>query len=161
MILFVFALQFTGCDYTSAEPTNGSTLYYIRSSYQYHSGENVIVGEDRVLGPEVSGTEQLVGFYLNGPVTEGLVSPFPAGTQLINVQDHSGLLEVTLSDANQTLSDARFSLACVCLGKTLLMDTDIIQVTFFIGGRSMTVNRDNHFITDEVSTNVTIKEVAP
>ena len=158
MLLAAFALQLAGCYSASEDDAAGATFYYVRSAYQYHSGENVVVGEVRTSGAETSDIAQLVELYLNGPVTEGLVCPFPKDTQLISLLDHTGLLEMTLSDTVSALSDAQFSLACVCLGKTVLENTDIILVTFISGERSMTVSRDNYLTTDDVGTNEATKE---
>ena len=160
-ILFaVIALHLAGCSFASEDPGYTATLYYIRSEYEYHSTENVIVGETRSLAYKAE-ISQLLDLYLAGPVDDGLISPIPKGTELIDIQEYSGLLEITFSDTAQTLSDAQFSLACVCLGKTLMEDPGIIQMTVFSGERSMTVDRNNYLLTDEVGATETTKEDIP
>ena len=157
----VISLVFSGCTFAADDQENTTTLYYIRSEYQYYGTDNVIVGEDRIL---VSGTnefEQLLNLYLAGPLDDGLVSPLPGDTHLIDIREYSGLLEITIADTEDSLSDAEFSLACVCIGRTIMEDSGIIQVTIFSGERSMTVNRTNYLLTDDIHASETSKEAQP
>lgn len=159
ILLAVISLNFTGCVSISEDQEDTTTLYYIRSEYQYHNADNVIVGEDRTLAPKTE-IRQLLDLYLAGPVDDSLVSPIPKGIEVVDIREYSGLLELTLSDT-EALTDAQFSLACVCLGKTMMEDPDIIQVTVISGERNMTVDRNNFLLTDEVGTSETSKEAIP
>lgn len=160
ILLAVILLNLTGCVFTSEDTGDTITLYYIRSEYQYHNVDNVIVGEERTLASKTE-IAHLLDLYLAGPVDDGLVSPIPKDTELLGIQEYSGLLEITFSDTESVLSDVQFSLACVCLGKTMMEDPDIIQVTVFSGERSMTVDRTNYLLTDEVGSAEISKEAMP
>ena len=151
ILLAVISLVFSGCTSVSEDPGYTTTLFYIRSEYEYHSTDNVIVGERRALANETE-IDQLLDLYLAGPVDVSLISPIPKGTELLDIQEYSGLLEITFSDTEDSLTDAQFSLACVCLGKTMMEDASVLQVTVFSGERSMTVTRTSYFLTDEVDT---------
>ena len=158
ILAIVISLAFSGCTFSSDDTENSTTLYYIRSEYQYYSTENVIVGEDRILVSKTDDFDQLLNLYLAGPLDDGLVSPLPRDASLIDIREYTGLLEVTISDTEKTLSDAEFSLACVCISKTIMEDSSIIQITVFSGDRSMTVNRMNYLLTDESHSSETSKE---
>jgi hypothetical protein len=160
-LLFLTVFHLTACIASPENMADTVTLYYIRSAYQYHSEENVIVGEERSYSPAELPVEKLLEMYMEGPVGDGIEAPVPEDTQIIDILNYSGVLEVTLSDTEHALTDAGFSLACVCIGKTLFDNTDIIQVTFFSGDRFMTVTRDNFLITDEVKGTQTQKETTP
>lgn len=160
VLLAVCLLLFTGCSFLSEDQTDTFTLYYIRSEYMYHSSDSVIVGEPRTIAPQMK-IDQLLYLYLAGPVDDSLISPIPKGTELIEIQEYSGLLEITFSDTEKTMTDAQFSLACVCLGKTLMEDPGIIRVTVVSGDRNMTIDRNNYLLTDEVGTTETTKEAIP
>lgn len=160
ILLAVISLGLTGCVLLSEDQGDTTTLFYIRSDHQYHGPDNVIVGEIRTLAPQTE-PPQLLELYLSGPVDDSLTSPIPKGTEVVDIQEYSGLLEITLSDTEEKLSDVQFSLACVCLGKTMMEDPGIIQVTVFSGERTMTVNRNNYLLTDEVGTTESTKEAMP
>lgn len=161
ILLLLVAFYMTACASSSESKEDTVTLYYIRSAYQYHSEENVIVGEERVYSPTELTVAILLEMYMDGPVGDGITAPVPKDTEIVDIRDYSGVLEVALSDTDQALSDIGFSLACVCIGKTLFDNTDIIQVTFFSGDRTMTVTRENYLITDEVKGTQTQKESTP
>ena len=161
VLLCLITFHLTACAYPSESKADTVTLYYIRSAYQYHSEENVIVGEERSYSPTELTVAKLLEMYMEGPVGDGISAPVPEDTEIVDILDYSGVLEVTLSDTDQALSEAGFTLACVCIGKTLFDNTDIIQVTFFSGDRTMTVTRDNFLITDEVKGTQTQKESTP
>ena len=157
----VISLAFSGCILSTDDPENTTTLYYIRSEYQYYGSDNVIVGEERIVVSRTDTFDQLMELYLVGPLDDGLIAPLPKDTQLIDIQEYSGLLEITLSDTEIALSDSEFSLACVCIGKTIMESSDIIQVTVSSGERSMTVNRTNYLLVDEIHSSETVKEAQP
>ena len=157
----VISLAFSGCILSADDPENTTTLYYIRSEYQYYGTDNVIVGEERIVVSRTDAFDQLLDLYLAGPLDDGLTSPLPQDTHLVDIREYSGLLEITLSDTEKTLSDAEFSLACVCIGKTIMEGSDIIQITVFSGERSMTVNRTNYLLTDEIDPSEMSKEAQP
>lgn len=154
-------LLFSSCAFTSENVEENTTFYYIRSEYQYYNSDSVIVGEERTFISNTNDIHQLIDLYLTGPVDDSLISPVPRDTELIGIQEYSGLLEIIISDTERTLNEAQFSLACVCLGKTIMEDPKIIQVTIFSGDRSMTISRNNYFLTDEVGATVSSKEVMP
>lgn len=161
ILVIVISLVFSGCTFATDDPEITTTLYYIRSEYQYYSTDNVIVGEQRVLVSKPDEMEPLLDLYLAGPLDDGLVSPLPRDASLIGIQEYSGLLEITISDTEKALSDSEFSLACVCISKTMMEDSDIIQITVISGERSMTVNRTNYLLADEIQASEASKEVQP
>ena len=161
ILLAVISTVFSGCMFASEDQEDKTILYYIRSEYQYYNMENVIVGEDRTLVSRSDELDQLLDLYLAGPVDDGLIAPFTRGTEVLEIREYSGLIEITLSDTGTAMSDADFSLACVCLGKTIMEDPNIIQITVFCGDRSMTVSRNNYLLMDDVTPSETSKEAMP
>ena len=165
MIAYILTVIITsllaGCASAPENEADTVTLYYVRAAYQYHSVENVIVGEQRTVTQTPLTPDQRLSMYMAGPTADGLVSPIPEEVQVLEILNHSGLFEVTFSDTEQLLSDARFSLACVCLGKTLFEDPDIIQLTVISGERTMTVSKDSYLLIDEVGAMEPPKEVTP
>ena len=159
LLVLMLMFQFMGCSFEEEEPSDTYLLYYIRSTYQYHAEENVIVGEARPIGLKSDDIQLLVEQYLEGPISTELASPFPKQTELMDIRGFGTLLAITLSDTAPMLSDAQFSLACVCLGMSVLENTDFTQISFVSGDRVMDVDAESFLLTDGVGdTGITEEE---
>lgn len=113
LLLMMFFLA--GC----INPTTPSsvTFYYPRADFEYNSSDGILAPEVRSHGGNTS-TAYLLDQYLDGPLGEKLVNPFPADASLISVHTVDNTVFITVSDTMAQLSGAPLILACACLGRT-------------------------------------------
>lgn len=96
------------------------TFYYVRQrdDFAYGIADGVITSENRDNAGHMSDIRYVLTLYLQGPTTEGLRSPFPAGCSLVSIKSEQNVLDVTLSGPLGALDGMDKTLACVCLAKT-------------------------------------------
>lgn len=126
------------------EPVN---FYYVRSGYQTDMS-SPIGSEQREAAGHRQDLRYLLAMYLMGPSQEPLRSPLPSGTQILSLDENDTLLTICLTDLDEILSDADYSLACACLSLTLLDLTDMQSITVASGSRSITMTQENVLYMD-------------
>jgi len=133
------------------ESDEGYVFYYL------HNGDVTIrPPADSSLVPEIRDTAStnpeiayLLRLYLEGPVTENLVSPFPDGTILISVSQEGSTLSMVLSEEYSTLSDIHLTLAGACLSSTCFALSDAEEVAVESGEKTYIYTRDSFTLTDD------------
>ena len=119
----------TGADTPSATPAEGSYLLY------YLAQDGSPSALDSESWTPVAGEEDLpraaVEALLDGPDTEGLTTPFPAGTELRSLTLEDGVLSLHLSEQYDGLSGISLTLANACFTLTLcqLEGVDALSIT--------------------------------
>ena len=108
------------CSCGSKSNSAAVKFYYLEASPEYHTSKVIIQAESRELPTQYTDLESLLSTYLKGPDTATLVSPFPKGTHLINVQPGKEYIEVVISDEIGKLTGVDLTLACACISATLL-----------------------------------------
>lgn len=142
------ALLLSGCSTLPAFSHNTTTFYYMRKNYR-EDLSSPIGSEIRETPERKKEIGYALALYLMGPSTDGLVSPLPAGTQVLALERGSSDITITITDTTATLKESDFTLACACLSLTIMDLTDVQQVTVFSGDRSATINRSNLYYIDE------------
>lgn len=143
-ILLLACLLLTGCGSHIKEPV---TFYYVRASYQ-EDMQNIIATEERESSGHRQDLSYLMALYFMGPAGDDLVSPIPRGCSLLHVSIEGGVITLELSDTENSMTDAQFSLACACLSLTCLDMTLADSVTVLSGNRSVTMTADNLVLLD-------------
>lgn len=131
-ILILFGL--TGC-----KKETKIDFYYPRVEIQYGSSDGVIAAESREISGENQSLEYLLKLYLEGPVSQDLRNPFPAGTALGSVTLDNNLLTLTLSESFSKLESMDYTIACACLATTGFALTDADTITILSGNTSITL----------------------
>ena len=95
-------------------------FYYLREpdNYLYGSADGVVTFEERDAAGHSGDMKYLLTLYLQGPLTEGLESPFPNGCKLVDLVRGGADVTVTLDSNFATLKGMDLTLACVCLART-------------------------------------------
>lgn len=120
MLLFLF------CSCSTNQDTEHSVRFYYRSAEtQYNSEDGVISSEYRDAGSNWNNFPKLISQYINGPVDDSLVSPFPKGLKLVEWDISRNIVAVTLSEHLANQSGVELMLSCACLTKTVLELTGI------------------------------------
>ena len=141
-LLLVFCLA--GC-----QKKESVQFYYLRSEVQYGLADGVIASESREISLEGTSLEYLLKLYLEGPVSQELRSPFPAGTALVSLSRNDTQLTVTLSEVFSRLENVNYTVACACVASTGFSLTDAESVTILSGDTVITLTRNNVSFWDE------------
>lgn len=106
------------------------TFYYPRSIVTYGQEDSIIASEFREASGHANDPDYLISLYLRGPMDDGLISPFPPGSNLIEFKQEDGVIFLTLSNAFANQSGLDLSVACACLSKTCfeLCDADQVEI---------------------------------
>lgn len=121
-IFLSLALLGSLCACGSREKADAARFYYLREpdNFLYGSSDGAVTFEEREVSGHEGDVKYLLTLYLQGPVTEGLESPFPAGSKLTDLRHSGGEITVTLDSNFATLSGMDLTLACVCLARTCI-----------------------------------------
>ena len=132
LIAAVFLLTASGCTKNTESFSAPENFYYRRNSVAFHS-------DDAVIKPEIRETEECsdnildaVNLYLQGPVSDKFLSPFPQGLTALSIEQIDGSLVLQLSDSFNNLNGLERTIACSCLFRTLtdLTGCNIIEIQF-------------------------------
>ena len=150
-VMILMLLLLSGC--TGAATASSVTFYYPRASFEYNAPDGILAPEVRSHGGNTS-TAYLLDQYLDGPLDEKLVNPFPADASLISVHIVNNTVFITVSDTMAQLSGAPLILACACLGRTGMELSDTKQAhiqcsSLLLDGKtSIIVSEDTFFYND-------------
>lgn len=116
--ILLHCLFLSACSPEPSDPSN-TCFYYKNATVLYHS-ENGLLGQQWI---DITGGSddwtQLLSIYLAGPTDHQLVSPFPAGTQLVSFSVYQDTAQVVLSREFADLTGAELTTACACLALTI------------------------------------------
>lgn len=124
-LFFLILFCFAGCA-KNDKLEQPASFYYLKTDIAYGTESGVFSSEER----ECKGlsTEEIIGLYLKGPVTEGLKSPFPFNTTLVTLQITESEISVTLSDEYAELTGLSLAEANACICQTLINFTGAERV---------------------------------
>lgn len=162
LLSLCIAFSFLACGKEHSEETSKHHFYYLRSDILYGAEDGVISCEYRER--DNTDGETLLKQYLLGPISEDLVSPYPAGTALDSIKLYDDSLLIFLSDEFAQLSDLEYTLACACLAKTCFSIFDVSIITIRVAGadQSITLSKDSLTLVDTSDTiHATIGTEAP
>lgn len=148
VIIFVlcFSVLLCGCGLngTLIDSENSYRFYYQSKEVEHLETEDSIRSEYRKL--ESDDLADLLSVYLAGPVSDDLISPFPAGTSVENIQNSSDMVTLTMSGEFFTLQGIQLSIAYCCLAETICSyaDVDEIRIVDAMGQISIDLNPDDY-----------------
>lgn len=152
-LILVFALVLlAGCRQEEPKP-QGIPFYYCAAQPAYSIGDTVITAEYRSIVPTDS-LQQVLEIYLMGPRSEGLVSPFPEGLQILSVNQEDKTVQLVVSLELAALTGLDLTMACGCLSLTCLALTDAEQVQIspiyglLDGQRTITMDKNTLLLLD-------------
>ena len=132
-------------------------FYYCTSTITYDSPTGVIASESRETVSFSNDLTAIINHYLEGPQSDLLYSPFPAGSSVIRLQQTGSDISVVFNESFATLTGIKLTLACVCLAKTLFSLSESETVTIrarnsnLDGNRDITLTRNNVLTVDEIA----------
>lgn len=156
IILCVFLMFSTiACNHNEENIQEPAQFYYCTSEDNSTSVQPVISHEIREIKQCEKDIYQILELYLSGPQSDHLVSPFPAGVQLISVQQDDNKVFILLSPTFSQLTGFDLSVACACLSLTIfdLTEYDDISIraheNLLDGSESIDLSREDLLLTDD------------
>ena len=133
------------------------SFYYCRNQYLFGEKDGVIAPDKRDIAGHRDDLNYLISLYFAGPAIDGLKTPFPAYTKLVDTEQIEEEVIITISDLNN-ISDARFSLCCACLAMTCQEITGCDRITIVSGQRTITIRPDSLTLFDSNQAAITATE---
>lgn len=154
LCLFVFL---TGC---AKDPD--ILFSYRQKDLQYGNRHGVIAQEVREAPGHENDPEYLLRMYLEGPLDDSLVSPFPKGTALESVTFSNRTVYVTLNEVYAGLDGMDHTIASACIAETCFSITNAETVVIKchsqeFGNKSITLTRESLVLSDDATAPVTLE----
>ena len=151
-LLILSLLIIPGCAKESPEET--LSFYYCRKEFAYGTETGIIVPEQRSLPGHEDDLEYLLHMYVEGPLDDSLVSPFPKGTLLQGFTYSDATLYVTLNEPFAQLDGIDHTIAAACIAYTGFDLTPAEKVVIKCnsqryGNKSITLYRDSVLFRDD------------
>lgn len=156
--LFLPFLLF-GCDKLSVNDEKTVVFYYIHNEIEYGSSSGVITSNVVNIDTDSDNYEALLELYFNGPTNYECISPFAAGTTMVEFGIDGTKAQILLSPHMATLRDSTMTVALACLTRTIVELTGAITVQVRIqnnkifGEDSITLSLKNFNYFDDISPN--------
>lgn len=150
-----FALLIAACTLLTLSGCSGQEesvfFYYVRSEFLPGAADGVIAAEPREVTGE-RGFNYTLRLYLEGPVSDQYVSPFPSGLRLLSTKQEQDVAQVFLSEEFSALEDIDLTVACVCLANTCFALADVQQVQIITSSpeedQVITLDKDSFALQD-------------
>lgn len=130
-VLLCLVLSLAACDFGYSQ--DSVVFYYPRNPDRPTNTavDTFYAGEKRETSGHTSDLRYLLSLYLQGPLSDDLVSPFPQGTQILDLQLLDRELHIRLNEEFSQLGGMDLTLACACISITCfdLADVDRITIT--------------------------------
>lgn len=139
-------------------PTTTVRFYYKAISIEHGSETGVITWEDREILQPLDDSKAIVELYLNGSKKSTCIMPFPNGTSLRQYEESKEKASILLSVEASLLTGAEFTIASVCLARTVIELTGVQSVQISVESNqqttqhSVTITPDNFVLFDFAST---------
>jgi len=155
ILLAALLLTLASCDASrKRSPKTAINLYYCPDPLVFHRDSTVVTAESRVFPGEGPSLEDLLSIYFSGPTRKDLESPFPNGLYAESVEWDGKRVHITLSSVFSQLQNIDLSVACACLGKTVMEYTgaEYVYINFINSAtgnqHTVTVGPDSYLLTD-------------
>lgn len=154
--LFISALlivSLCACSHSNEKIQKPVKFYYCTNPEAYQSGSDVFLPEIRE-ATGYSDNISLLNLYLSGPVSDDLISPFPAGVTVESFTIKDITAKICLNSQFAKLSGLDLTLACAGLSLTIFELTDVQQVEFCVsnalldGRETILLSRDDFLFND-------------
>lgn len=120
VLAVLLLLTFSGCVRNSDNYKAPANFYYQNTSVKFFEADSVIAHEIRETVNYDGDIVAILNTYLKGPVSDKLLSPFPAGLQVVTTQRINDYIVITLSKEFSSLSGLDLTIACSCICATIM-----------------------------------------
>ena len=152
LITFLLCILFLLVSCTKELPQTGTQVrfYYIKNDLEFGTDAPLLTSALRTVPTEDNTPEALIRLYLNGPTSYDCVSPFPGGTELVEMYVDGTRASLLLSPHIGTLSPSQQTIAYACLTRTVIELTGVTTVqvrlqNYLINGEETAVFSEDSF----------------
>ena len=164
LLLLVVLLLFAsvGCKQNNADFLEPVSFYYCNdiaaddpSSNAFY---NIFVAETHEGAGYTNNLHALLTLYVQGPIDEALVSPFPTGLRIVSVSENDSGVSIVVSNEMASLTGLDLTIACTCLYMTVVESSsyDSVQISaesvLLDEHEVITMMQDLLILTDETHT---------
>lgn len=155
MIAVILLLSVTACSDNDNELQMPANFYYCTAEIEYDSEHGVFASEVRETAQYYDDFTALINHYMQGPSSSGLVSPFPVGSRVVQINQNDSEIVLVMNLQFAQLTGLNLSLACACLSKTIFSLTSAETATIrcrdssLDGKASINMNRDSFLLQDK------------
>lgn len=135
--LLTVAMLLGGCLPAETKAEKPINFYYLHSEIGYRADQDILVPQVWDAADHFGDMRYILESYLQAPVPDGMVSPFPRGLSLVAVWSVGDCLYVKLNEQITTLSGLELTLACSCIAKTCFELSAHEQVRISSAGGSL------------------------
>jgi len=161
LCLIISLILLTGlcsCNKSADNYDEPASFYYISNPITYFSEDSVFSFEIRETAGYRQNTLDILNAYLKGPVSDGLVSPFPDGCAALSLEWEDNTISITMNHVFAALTGIDLSIACGGVAMTLISLTGCESVKiqaeggFIDGVNAIVLSSDNLYIFDDAAT---------
>ena len=151
LLIFASLIALSACSKKVQSPVN---FYYTDADFKLGSDQSMIVAETRDAGEYKDQYTELLSVYFKGPIDPQYNSPFPSGTSLVSLEIGNTRAFVVVSQHLSMLNGHQLTIACACIGKTLLEMVDVRSVeikaksSLLNGMQSIILSENDLFLWD-------------
>lgn len=153
LLLAAQLLTLAGCGGGKNDSIHGRAVqfYYEVQNTDALDIESVVAAETRMV--EAYTLSELLKQYFSGPEAEELISPFPPGTQVLDIVSDEGSLTLKMSGEFFTLMGVEMSIASCCIAKTVCEYADIRSVILSDSLETIRLEAqpENYLLSDDIT----------
>jgi len=151
ILCVLFLLTFTGC--SNMKGTEVLYLYYRNADPSHSSG---LIREEPADSTLTRSVQSLANYYFQDPQTEGVISPFPKGSDVVSFLQDGTTLQICMNSNFAELSgvDLSLALSCISLTFTQLDGIDAVSVSVengLLAGQESVLIHDGSILLEDNS----------
>lgn len=132
ILFFSLFLSMAGCSSPSSQYEQPVRFFYPVKMADRKDGQPIIEQEVREGLYYRDSLQDLVNFYIHGPKNQELYSPVPADAYAVKIMQNGRRATIYMSNAFARLTGMDLTLACFCLGHTLIEYKQLDQVSICV-----------------------------
>jgi hypothetical protein len=143
-----------GCAHNAENFEVPANFYYIQSQDTLDLSESMLRSEIRETKVYENQFDKLLNAYFKGPVTDKIISPFPADLSVVHIEQRDDTLTLTLSNSFAQLEGLDLTIAATCIALTLfeLSSCELLELRaenkLANGKEIISLSRDVLYLTD-------------
>ena len=147
--ILLILLCFSAC----AKEEKSIRFYYPKAEFDYQSEQSILGSEIREAPGHEENLSYLLALYLEGPVDQDLISPFPRKSAVEEYRFSDQTLEIIMNERFADMDDLQHTIASACIAQTFFELTDAEQIiikytSVRYGSKTISLTKDSLVLTD-------------
>ena len=142
-----------GCKSNVIEINQPVRVFYCNADIEFQSEDGLISSEIHEYYGWEEKPREFLNEYLSGPLSSDLISPFPLGARIVDLEQSGQIIDIQLNANFLRLSPSELTTACACISMTILelFDAETVNIEVISYGSEnnmITMSRSNLFLSD-------------